>query len=613
MSTKIDRRILMEKAKLFAKIAREKKENIKKKLSMIPEEKPINKNQGKSQKKQGSKSKKKQGSKSKKKQGSKSKKKQGSKSKKKQGSKNRKIIKTRKKSKSPEKINENYYETERNEKEEEDEFYKNKLIEETIDEKIKKSGNIFQMMAMPSRNETKNSEEIELFTDPCRVLNKLKEKIGSKHWNIEDIRKLDLEIPMLKEKYPGKTKKVYLETRPIYIQNNTKLYYGEDLITIKDVIGRGSNGEIRKAIVTYNYLGKKGEQTNKKIAIKFCSLDTKEGKEEFLMESMIQNEIWCDQRMNPSIIGSKRVKLVPKIEFLGKIKAKYFDADTDKFKEKIQYVIGMENLDGDLHKFFNEGGNSHANRILLSINDLIGNENLKTPKKKLKHDTIKLMESIIEVSEIIKLMQDKYRFMHRDFHGSNIMYKKTKDKYEWYIIDFGMSTATVNSDFFINKIRSDGSYYDSWWTHTKELIDKKIINKSHDLRLLISSLIPKLLFISHSQRNKIITWATTGTVNNELKEIKNAVIKYMKLTNYLSSILKQTGYYIDIDELDKAVLFWNYYEQVQEIDDLNFHPENVIKNIKAIMDGKLPELILLKPEDRINEIPLNFKNFGINI
>ena len=605
MSTKIDRRILMEKAKLFAKIAREKKENIKKKLSMIPEEKPINKNQGKSQKKQGSKSKKKQGSKSKKK--------QGSKSKKKQGSKNRKIIKTRKKSKSPEKINENYYETERNEKEEEDEFYKNKLIEETIDEKIKKSGNIFQMMAMPSRNETKNSEEIELFTDPCRVLNKLKEKIGSKHWNIEDIRKLDLEIPMLKEKYPGKTKKVYLETRPIYIQNNTKLYYGEDLITIKDVIGRGSNGEIRKAIVTYNYLGKKGEQTNKKIAIKFCSLDTKEGKEEFLMESMIQNEIWCDQRMNPSIIGSKRVKLVPKIEFLGKIKAKYFDADTDKFKEKIQYVIGMENLDGDLHEFFNEGGNSHANRILLSINDLIGNENLKTPKKKLKHDTIKLMESIIEVSEIIKLMQDKYRFMHRDFHGANIMYKKTKDKYEWYIIDFGMSTATVNSDFFINKIRSDGSYYDSWWTHTKELIDKKIINKSHDLRLLISSLIPKLLFISHSQRNKIIAWATTGTVENELKEIKNAVIKYMKLTNYLFSILKQTGYYIDIDELDKSVLFWNYYEQVQEIDDLNFHPENVIKNIKAIMDGKLPELILLKPEDRINEIPLNFKNFGINI
>ena len=65
----------MEKAKLFAKIAREKKENIKKKLSMVPEEKPINKNQGKSQKKQG-KSQKKQG-KSQKKQGSKSQKKQG--------------------------------------------------------------------------------------------------------------------------------------------------------------------------------------------------------------------------------------------------------------------------------------------------------------------------------------------------------------------------------------------------------------------------------------------------------------------------------------------------------------------------------------------------------
>ena len=45
-------------------------------------------------------------------------------------------------------------------------------------------------------------------------------------------------------------------------------------------------------------------------------------------------------------------------------------------------------------------------------------------------------------------MQQKFKFMHRDLHRGNVMYKNigstSNPIYRMYIIDFGMSTATFN-------------------------------------------------------------------------------------------------------------------------------------------------------------------------
>jgi len=190
--------------------------------------------------------------------------------------------------------------------------------------------------------------ELALFVDPCKVLNQLKEKIGDPKWDLSDIRTLDVTLPELKEKYTGRTAKIYKRRATIW--GGTQLFYGDNVITIKKKIGSGSNGFIRKAKVTYNYMNTNQDRTSKYIAVKFCNYDDEDGINEFLMESMIQNEIWCDLRKH----GIKTF-LVPKIEFLGKVDTVEWDGLGHRV-EKTQYVIGMEQLDGDVHAFFGEGG-----------------------------------------------------------------------------------------------------------------------------------------------------------------------------------------------------------------------------------------------------------------
>ena len=310
--------------------------------------------------------------------------------------------------------------------------------------------------------------------DPCYVLNNVKKKMKIKKWSDAKLKRLDKTLPIM--------------TRGSGYSN--VFTYGNDEITLKSEIGSGSFGTVFSATI-------RNKKTNSKKNIVLKSIIT-DDPVEFFSESILQMELFCKMRGQFGTGGR-----IPKIEFI----SKYASArSTTGWK----YIVGMEPLDGDGHKLF---GNS-------SISDM---------------DKIKCIKGL---AELLKNLQRKFKFMHRDFHLGNMMYKNVaapgKPKvYRMYIIDFGLSTAMIDGNFINKKTKT---------FHYKQ---KNHYNPSHDLRMTFSSMF--------------------GNLNSDLT-LSNALVLS------LTSILR----YKCIGQEYKP-LFWDTYSELIDIRDDTFLPDTVLK------------------------------------
>ena len=177
-------------------------------------------------------------------------------------------------------------------------------------------------------------------------------------------------------------------------------------------IGGGSYGEIYS-----------GNLAGKPCAIKISKNESSSIKSriEYHAENIIHSELFCNiDKKLPA--GSA---LIPKPSFM----CKY-----SKAKGKYSYMFGMESLTGNLYHFIKDA------RIKLTKT---------TPTEKTKFinnftkDMLKMMRG---VCLLLYHLQKKFKFYHRDMHGGNIMYKKTSNGLEWYLIDFGMSTMVLHNN-----------------------------------------------------------------------------------------------------------------------------------------------------------------------
>lgn len=193
---------------------------------------------------------------------------------------------------------------------------------------------------------------------------------------------------------------------------------------------------------------------------------------------------------------------IPKMEFISKYTS---GSDTN-------YVIGMEPLDGDFFSFFTDSN--------------------VTARSKIK--------AIQDIAKLLKRLQNKYKFMHRDLHGANIMYKKQgtpgKETYKMFIIDFGLSTAVIKKQ----QINEINDFYDRKYT----------FNPSQDLRTLITSLLP---------------WQNRFDKTN----MPNPYL-LMTLLICATSLLR----YI---EINFPPIFHGTYTETIAIEDLTFVPSKIIK------------------------------------
>ena len=302
-----------------------------------------------------------------------------------------------------------------------------------------------------------NVDEKDFYSNICLLLKNIaKHKqiysdTGSRHlWTDNALIDLDHLLPTLRSKKKPPNNKIILNLEKLNKPNIA--YLGNKNIILKEKIGGGSYGNIYS-----------GYLSGKHCAIKISKNESGSIKSriEYHAENIIHSELFCNvDKKLPS--GSA---LIPKPEFM----CKY-----SKSKGKYSYMFGMETLDGNLYHFIKN------NRKKMNILKQTNSKNIT----KLKEDHInkftkEMLKMLRGICLLLEYLQTNYQFYHRDMHGGNIMFKKTATGYDWYLIDFGMSTMVLHG----NQLNTGSvGAYSPFSVGAKGKV-------GHDIRLMVLSII----------------------------------------------------------------------------------------------------------------------------
>jgi len=276
----------------------------------------------------------------------------------------------------------------------------------------------------------------DFFEDVCLVLKNIRNKLHNSNnpnlehqWNSTKLIKMHNLVPHTRDK---KGKKMQ-GTNVIRDQ-----YLGGNLIKIINVLGKGGFGRI--------YGGTYG---GRPCAIKE-SLEPMKSKtdiEEYYGEIIKQNELFC--QAHRAKLSEPKYARIPKPLFI---------ANMDKTP-----LLGMEPLDDSLYKFIKKEG-----------------KKMRTLSEKIKLTTI-ITDMFECICNTLIYLQDKHEFYHRDMHAGNIMYRKTGEKYQWFLIDFGFSTFKLQNYRFSNKGAGPYGRFNG-----EDIKNGKAIGRvGHDIRLLL--------------------------------------------------------------------------------------------------------------------------------
>ena len=329
----------------------------------------------------------------------------------------------------------------------------------------------------------------DFISDPCLQLRRFKEYLNTDKWNYSTILELDKLIPRVRaEPTKHHSSKLVLE-KPVP---------GFPNILITDIlIGDGSYGQVR--------LGYDGGK-------QYFAVKTLHNEEfdllDFFSEMVLQSELFCGMRGQWGQ-GAR----IPKIHFTL--------WQTNPPPSFTNHLVGMESLNGTLFEAFGRDAG-------------VGGDLLKVA-----------LSAVMQIAELLKTLQRRYNFMHRDLHTSNIMYKLVGGKVRWYIIDFGFARMDLNGET-INK---------SNWKY-----DDHEFNPSHDLRLLLMAIGDTVFSLTSKMKNH--PKSLFGYLQNHMRRVEG------QLENH--------------DFTQKRAYWWNFYDQFVHIQDNAFLPEKIIDDMKKI-------------------------------
>lgn len=240
-----------------------------------------------------------------------------------------------------------------------------------------------------------------------------------------------------------------------------------------------------------------------------------------LRELIIHNELYCHFK---TVIKDETRLFIPEM--------------TCMFRTKRHFCIGMERMDGTLFDY---------------IDHLLEHKNKTMIMDEIQH-TMK------GLCDMITKLQDTYRFMHRDFHGGNIMYKydDERNEYRWYIIDFGMACIETKTERIYPPTESK---------HYKMIHG---FNPSHDLRLLFLSIY--------------------GHFRNRLPR-SFILLCFHLFQNTFQYLSNSVAYNKGVKTEHKEYFFYRAYGEVVHIHDPVFNPRHLIKCLKIQSDSKRIEFI----------------------
>lgn len=203
---------------------------------------------------------------------------------------------------------------------------------------------------------------------------------------------------------------------------------GEIHVNTKDKM-KGSYGVVYPGRLFYD---KKGDSDGKKgtaVVIKLSRQETGD----FLDEIMMSLDLYC----NTSKKWKAGMAKIPHIYGFGEC------------ENLNRYLVVMESLEGDAVTLLEQGGPFVATNRDLECYNMFN-----------------------QVNQLLILLQKELRFMHRDLHLGNIMYKQVDKKIQWYLIDFGVS-----------RVHKDNKAY----ILNSNMYTKDVYNTSYDMRVLLAS------------------------------------------------------------------------------------------------------------------------------
>ena len=256
-----------------------------------------------------------------------------------------------------------------------------------------------------------------------------------------------------------------------------------------------------------------------------------EYKFEFLIDAIIHNELYC---LTKDTLQNGFAK-IPEPLFL----CKYMDE-----KGFVNPILALDKLELSFSKF--------VSRYLVKL------RKSKSPEEKqqVKEEFTKhFLQMFLSISKTIAILQSKYAFLHRDLHKGNIMCNVEGDSYQWFLIDFGMTTLKINkkriNTLEVGIYRSIGENFE---TEAKGF-------KCHDIRLL---------FLSISEH----LFGHTGFSDVLVDNVKNTILElYNRIT--LQFIQNKVGRANGITHNDP---FWHrgYNEALMKVNNSIFEPNNFI-------------------------------------
>jgi len=323
---------------------------------------------------------------------------------------------------------------------------KSKLIKQSLSPKNKtRSVNKVsktQIQNMQKSLQKSGIHEQSFVIDVCNVFKQLI-RMNNNVWTDAGLIALDNQVPVLSNvprPCSGNCDIINMnafETKGVYLLKNR--------IISHNLIGSGTYADIFS-----------GTYVNKKVVLKLPKLPSPLNYDsklryliDFYMECMVHTQMYCDLIQNNKVSYQKAS--IPKPEFFCKYKLGQHTNDE-------RNVFGLEPLEGSLYQWINGQNKNHHTTIF---------------KKQLK-------DMFIAIANLLVDLQKKYQFYHRDLHMANIMYKKTGNHLQWYIIDFGMVTMTINRQ----RINTGKSNIYPEMPNTANWH-----NRGHDLRILILSLL----------------------------------------------------------------------------------------------------------------------------
>ena len=369
-----------------------------------------------------------------------------------------------------------------------------------------------------------NVDEKDFYSNICLLLKNLAKhkqiysETGGRHlWTDDALIDLDHLLPTLRSKKTPPNNKIILNFKKLR-QKNTA-YLGKKNLVLVEQIGGGSYGEIYSG-----YL----EGNNCAIKISKNESGSIKSRIEYHAENIIHSELFCnvDKNLPP---GSA---LIPKPEFM----CKY-----SKSKGKYSYMFGMETLNGNLYHFIKN------NRKKMNTFKPTNSKNItKIKEEHVNEFTKEMLKMLRGICLLLEYLQTNYQFYHRDMHGGNIMFKKTATGYDWYLIDFGMSTMVLHDNQL--NTGSVGAY--------SPYSDGALGKVGHDIRLMVLSIID-----NHS---------------NELEKLLKPEL-FTELNNLNTAIQQQ----FDDNSLPTKKYEWHrgYRHAFRKVETLVTEPRNFLEQV----------------------------------